>query len=378
MAAVEAHSRPFPRMLLRYVTVQVGLSAIVGLITIALFVSATDLIGNLAGELRDGVPVRIVFQLQVLRIPDTVVQVSWVAMLASLLLVLGQMARRREYVAMLAGGVSIFQLSAPVLLVACLLSLATFGVQEGVVPVARESLAQLRGIYARDGATDLRNTIEDVSYFASGYRSYVIKHLEVDTGIARGIQMHRTEGPGIVESLHATTGTWHQERRRWIWSDATIRTFDADQRVLSEEHVDERVGRLRASPADLRTEKRLALNKYSLSYLSIAQLRRRIVTLARSAQAPLALYVVYYAKWSEPLATIVVALLGIPCALSVERRGMVRGVALCVAACVGFFALRQLGFAMGRGGVVPPLVAVWTPHVLGTALGVYWIRHAPT
>lgn len=371
-------ARGVPRLLLRYVTVQVAGAAVVGLVAIALFVFTADLIGNLAGELRDGVPLSVVLRLQLLRVPDILVQVSWVAMLAALLLVLGQMTRRREYVAMLAGGVSMFQISMPVLFVASLLTVSIFAVQESMVPAARESMATLRGIYAREGEADLRRMVTNISYFAADRRTYVIEELDVVIGTARGIQMHRTEGGHIVESLHAATGRWDTGRRRWVWNDTVFRTFDPAHGVTGVEELPEVVSRLRASPTDLRIEKRLAMNKYNLAYLSIAQLRRRIRTLARSAQVPTGLHVVYYAKWTEPLSTLVVTMLAIPWALSVERQGVRRGAAIAVAACVGFFALRQVGLSLGRGGILPPVAAAWGPLIAAGALGTYWLYRTPT
>ncbi len=365
-------------MLLRYVTGQLGSAVVFGLVAIGAFMLAADLMGNLAGELRDGVPVRIILQLQLLKAPDLVVQAAWVAMLAASLLVFGQMARHREYTAALASGVSIYQITLPALLVAGLLAVTVFGIQETLVPGARDAMASLRGMHDRDAEVDLRGTIANISYYSADDRAYVIGSLHVASGTARNVHMDRVVDNRIVEQMDAERGKWNPRRRRWIWSDITARTFDAEQRILTQTRERERPGRLRASPRDLRIEKRLALDTYDLAYLSLAQLRRRRAALARSAQAPAGLSVMYYAKWAEPWSTLVVALLTIPGALSIERRGLVRGVVLCVAACVAFFALRQVGLALGRGGVLPPVVAAWGPHVLAGGLGAGWLRRAPT
>ena len=359
-------------------TGQLAASVGAGLLAIALFFTAADLIGNLAGELRDGIPFSVVLRLEALKVPSVLVQVAWVAMLAGLLTVLGQMARHREYIAMLASGVSVYQISLPVIFVASLLAVGVFGVQEALVPPAHDAAANLRGIYAREGEADLRGTILDITYSGVGNRTYVLQALDVDAGTLRGVQMHRIEGHRIMESLYAVSGTWSRRQRRWVWHDTVRRTFDAEQRITAEERMPAWTGYLRASPRELRIEKRLALNKYDLAYLSIAQLGRRIRTVAETGHAPAGLRVAYYAKWSEPFATIVIALISISWAVSVERRGMVRGVAICVAACMGFFALREIGLALGKGGALPPPLAAWGPLMIGTGFGIYWLRRTPT
>lgn len=370
--------RPAPRLLLRYLTSQIGTAVTLGLGGLGVFLVAADLMGNLSGEFRDGVPFRVILQLQLLKIPDLLVQVAWAAMLAALLYVLGQMARHREYIAALAGGVSVYQLSLPALFVATLVAAAVFGVQEAIVPAARDAMVTLRGIYAREGAVDLRGTIHDISYYAADSRSYVIGTLDVEAGVAQDILMDRVVENQVVEQLRAERGTWDDSRQRWVWSGLVRRTFDAQQHITQQERYAELVGDLRASPRELRIEKRMSVGKYNLSYMSLGQLRRRMAALTTSAGAPTRLAVVYYAKWSEPVSTIVVAFLAIPGALSIERRGLVRGAVVCVVACVAFFALRQVGLAMGRGGILPPMVAAWGPHGLATAFGMTWLYRTPT
>lgn len=370
--------RALPRLLLRRLTEQLGASALFGLLAIGVFVSAADLMGNLSGELRDGIPFTVVLRLQILKAPGFLVQGAWAAMLASMLLVLGQMARRREYVAMLASGVSIFQISIPVLGVACVVSLLVFGIQEGIVPSARDAMAALRGAHDRDTTADLRGIITDVSYRAPGQRFYVLKELDVAEGAAQGVVMDRIINNRIVEKLEASAGFWDKHNGRWIWLNAVVRAFDADQRVTAHLFFRRRASELHASPKMLRIEKRLALDRYDLAYLSIAQLRERIATMPAASGAPVRLAVVYHAKWSEPFTILVVALLAIPGALSIERRGPVRGVVLCVAACAAFFAMRQVGLALGRGGALPPALAAWGAHLIAAGVGVIWLRRAPT
>lgn len=378
VTAAPPAARPLPRRLLRYVTGELALTVSFGLVAMVLFFTAANLIGNLSSRLRDGIPFSVILELELLQMPAAVVQVAWVAMLGGLLLVLGQMARHREYIAMLAGGVSLYQLSLPVLFVATLMSLGVFAVQEGLMPGARDLAATLRGIYARGGEADFRTTIPDITYTGLDHRTYLLRQLVFDRAEVIGVQMDRVEDNRIVESIYAEYGTWDARARRWIWHGGVRRTFDADQHITSEDPIDGYVSQLRASPEELRIEKRLSLNKYNLAYLSIAQLRRRIRTLASSGETPAKLWVTYYGKWAEPFATLVVALISLSWAVSVERHGMIRGVSICVAACVGFFVLREVGLTLGRGGALPPVLAAWGPYLLAGGCGVYWLRRAPT
>ena len=93
----------------------------------------------------------------------------------------------------------------------------------------------------------------------------------------------------------------------------------------------------------------------------------------RSAGYDATRYVVeLHAKLSYPFLSLVMVLIGIPFALKTARSGGVAlniGISILIAFADGVLFYVFLSF--GKSGVLPPLVAAWTPTVLFSLAGVF-------
>jgi lipopolysaccharide export LptBFGC system permease protein LptF len=83
-------------------------------------------------------------------------------------------------------------------------------------------------------------------------------------------------------------------------------------------------------------------------------------------------------KYAAPFGVIVMALIGMPLAISFGRKSTV--VALCSAVAVSLaFWLVSGGFQqLGEHALLPPAPAVWTPIVIFACGGLYFISRVRT
>ena len=98
---------------------------------------------------------------------------------------------------------------------------------------------------------------------------------------------------------------------------------------------------------------------------------------ARGAETA-ALSVALQRKYAAPFSVIVMALIGMPLAVSFGRKSTV--VALCAAVVVSLaFWLVSAGFQqLGEHSLLPPEPAVWTPIVIFACGGLYFISRVRT
>jgi lipopolysaccharide export system permease protein len=91
-----------------------------------------------------------------------------------------------------------------------------------------------------------------------------------------------------------------------------------------------------------------------------------------------ALTVALQRKYAAPFSVIVMALIGMPLAISFGRRSTV--IALCSAVVVSLaFWLISGGFQqLGEHALLPPGPAVWTPIVIFACGGLYFISRVRT
>jgi lipopolysaccharide export LptBFGC system permease protein LptF len=83
-------------------------------------------------------------------------------------------------------------------------------------------------------------------------------------------------------------------------------------------------------------------------------------------------------KLAYPLMALVMAILGVPFALSAGRRGALAGVAVAVGVAVVYIALFRLFEAMGNLSQLPPGIAAWSPDIIFGLAGGYMILKVPT
>jgi lipopolysaccharide export LptBFGC system permease protein LptF len=112
--------------------------------------------------------------------------------------------------------------------------------------------------------------------------------------------------------------------------------------------------------------------------LSSEKLSSYIAAVKPSGRNVTPLIIALQRKYAEPNATWIMALFGIPLALSFGRRGAITalcsaiGISLAYWGAVGGFQL------LGEYGVLSPTLAAWFPLLIFAMLGVYFLTRAKT
>src|SRR5438105_10401194 len=72
-------------------------------------------------------------------------------------------------------------------------------------------------------------------------------------------------------------------------------------------------------------------------------------------------------------ATVIMALLAIPFAVTTGRRGAMYGIGIGIALSIGYWVILNVFSAIGEGGVLTPTIAAWAPNLLFGAAALYGI-----
>jgi len=78
-----------------------------------------------------------------------------------------------------------------------------------------------------------------------------------------------------------------------------------------------------------------------------------------------------YRKFSIPFACIVFGLMGIPLGVQPRRSGRSYGFILGIPVVLAYYMLRTLAETFAFNGTLPPLIASWTPNLILMALAIY-------
>jgi LPS export ABC transporter permease LptF/LPS export ABC transporter permease LptG len=292
------------------------------------------------------------------------------SVLVAALMTYALIARRREAVAWWASGQSVYRLMLPGLGFAILIATGSWFIQERVMPqanVRQDSLrARIKGTIAQMAAGSERRWLVS----ADGARIY-----SYDFDERRQVLLK----PAIyefddhqIELRRVTTG----EEGKWLspnefeiskaqWIDLN------DARVTRQSAAQLKIGGVDPPSVFKPTVDRP-------SQLSAERLKVYIKTLKDRGADTAALAVALQRKYAAPFSVIVMALIGMPLAISFGRKSTV--VALCSAVAVTLaFWLVSGGFQqLGEHSLLPAAAAVWTPIVIFACGGLYFISRVRT
>ena len=81
-------------------------------------------------------------------------------------------------------------------------------------------------------------------------------------------------------------------------------------------------------------------------------------------------------RYTVPMASLIFAMVGVPLGMQPNRRSSSAGFALSVIIIFIYYAGMVMATAFGRGGALPPMLAVWLPNIISGAVGLYLVRKA--
>lgn len=283
-----------------------------------------------------------------------------VAMLVACLLGIGRLTKDGEITALRMTGLSHTRIFLPALTFALGVALATFGVNEYVMPPAnRKADRLLRESVFRDAFPHIR---QDVFFRGPGNRYFYIRRVDVAARTLHGVMIYElvTEPPRLITARQATLrddGYWHLE-------DGVVRSLDADGFTTYEagfKQFDIRVGP---------TETGLALQQQTADQMSSRDLQGHMRLLRQSGVDTQAMAVDYYFKFAAPGAALIFALLAAPLALQPVRSARFTGVAIAIVLIFVYYVILSMSRAWGRAGALPPFLGAWMANLVFLAAAV--------
>jgi lipopolysaccharide export LptBFGC system permease protein LptF len=112
--------------------------------------------------------------------------------------------------------------------------------------------------------------------------------------------------------------------------------------------------------------------------MSVAQLRRSVKELAATGANVVPQQVDLQRKLAFPFVTFVMTLLAVPFGVTTGRRGALYGIGLGIVIALSYWFLMSVFVAIGKAGLLPPVLAAWTPNIIVSAAAIYLLLTAKT
>jgi len=293
------------------------------------------------------------------RVPQLIAMFLPYSVLLATIITLASLNQHSEVVAMKAAGLSAHQVLAPLFLVAGVVSVVSFAFNERVVT---RSTATLKGWTAAEyKQVPPDSAVRSNVYLRDGPNILTATTLSGSGAAIRmdGVTWYQRDAAGIVtRQIRSARATFANPG--WRLDDAV--QFDVPDTVA--QPIGSIVLAKGVTPAQVE------ISKVDADAQDVFTLRRSIDALKAAGRRTGELEGKWWHKFSGPLATLLMPLLGAVAAFGLARSGQ-----LLIRAVIGmglgfaYFVVDNAALAMGNFGGYPPMVAAWAPFMLFALIG---------
>jgi lipopolysaccharide export system permease protein len=296
-----------------------------------------------------------------LKIPRIVTEMMPVAVLASILMGLGGLARRNELMAMRSCGISLWQIALPIAGACLAISVFTLAWNEYVVPECSMRAHYVERVQIKN--KPFRGHFGEYEIWYHGRRTFTnIERFDAKRNQMHGVTRYEFDDQfRLVRVVKATMATW--DEGRWKSDDATEVAIDAAGDIRTRALPADRLG-IEETPDDFGAVYREPED------LSFADLRAEIADLRQKGIDTTEATVDLWLKLAVPFVSVVMALVAIPLAARHDRNASVAanvGAALVVG--FSYWVVLALTMSLGKTGVLPAPFAAWTANAIFAAVG---------
>jgi LPS export ABC transporter permease LptG/LPS export ABC transporter permease LptF len=356
-----------PNILDRYIAkiylraAALSFAALLGIFYIATFIDRSDKLFK--GQATTGT----LLQLLAFYTPQYVYFVIPMAALLSVLVTFGLLSRTSELSVMKACGISLYRITAPLILLGLAWSAVLYGLEQQIMARANQRAeeldAQIRGRPPRTSNPLNRQWLV-------GHDGAVYHYTYFDPR-AKAIQNLVVYRPGkawqLDSQVYAPTTIY--SNGHWIGMRGWMQDFTAQQSRWTP--FAQRM--LPLDPPDyFETEQPIA------DMLTVPQLKRYIDEQEASGFNVIPEMVELQKKLAFPFATVVMTMLAIPFGMTTGKRGTLYGIGIGIVLAVTYWIVGSGFAAIGKAGMLHPVMAGWAPNVLAMGSATYLLLTART
>jgi LPS export ABC transporter permease LptG/LPS export ABC transporter permease LptF len=310
--------------------------------------------------------------------PSMLYQITPLAVLIAVLVTFGVLNRNSEIIAMKACGVSLYRLVIPIVSIAAILSVSLFIFDQYYLPQANRRQEALRNIIkGKPAQTVLRpeqNWIFGQPHPGEPDRIFYYQFFDQKRNEFANLSLFEFNPSTFALSrrIFAARAVWDPESGTWRFMNgwqrdiagANVREYRQFQQTsFPEIHED---------PSYFKKESLQAQE------MNFGQLEHYIGDLSQSGFDTMRLRVQLWQKIAYPLVAIVMAVLAIPFALSMGRRGSLTGIAVAIGVALAYFVINGLFGALGDVNYLPAALAAWSSDLIFGLVGGYLLLRTPT
>jgi lipopolysaccharide export system permease protein len=334
--------------------------SLVGVTAMYLVVEFFDRIGTF---LATGTPLWTAVRYFLYKLPLSISRVLGFVALFSTLFCLGMLVRTQEVTALRTGGLSVFRISLPLLLLSFVICLGTFFWNESLVPIFAHKAQTIYKTEVKSKQPQSLFGTRDI--WIRGEGSFInVDHFDTKKGTLQGISVFSLNRDFNLTGLIEIPGArW--TGAQWEASGATEWHFLENGKIFKQN--------VAASVPIFETPEDLKLLAREPEEFTFFDLQKQIVDLKNKGIDATPQEVDLQVKLALPFIAPLMVLLAIPFALKGRvGGGIARSFGVAMLLAFAYWVVAAFCVSLGHNNALPPWVAAWLPNLIFGFVGLFF------
>jgi len=369
----------FPRIIDEYIVREFAtlfVLVLLGFVLLLIVFTFFDLLGDI---LRNHIALAVVGEYLLNLTPSMLYLTAPLAVLIAVLVTFSVLNRNSEIIAMKATGISLYRLVIPIVSIAACLAVCLFLFDQYYLPQANRRQESLRNVIKGKPPQTYLHPEQQWIFgprAAPGEPGCIFYYQFFDPGTNEFANLSVFEfEPStfqLTRRIFARRAAWDEDSRTWQFEGGWVRDIQGANVKAYRTFLKTSFPEIHAAPDYFKKE------DLQSQEMNFGQLDRYIRDLRQSGFDTKRLSVALWQKLSYPLVAVVMAVLAIPFALSMGRRGSITGIAVAIGVALAYRVVDGLFGAMGYVNYLPASMAAWSADILFGLVGGYLLLRTPT
>ncbi len=276
-------------------------------------------------------------------------------------------------------GISLYRIVTPVLIATILISAGLFVFDEFYLPAANRRQEALRSVIKDKPAQtfsrpDRQWISGQTNNAGEPARIFYYQYFNAGKDAFANLTVFEFDPATFTlqRRIFASSANWDPHVNNWIFVNGWQRTFSGETIASYHPFTVATFPEIREQPGYFKKE---YVPSQEMNY---GELSDYIADLRQSGFDTKRLVVQLYKKLAYPLITLVMAILAIPFALSMGKKGSLTGIATAIGLAIAYYVVALVFESLGNVNTLPALLAAWTPDLLFGITGAYLLLRTPT
>ncbi|HYF04159.1 MAG TPA: LptF/LptG family permease [Patescibacteria group bacterium] len=346
----------------RYIIRQFVSTLLFSLLALCAIFLVVNLMENLDDFLDNNTPADVIIRYYLYFYPEILKLIVPISMLLTSLFSIGRMTGLNEITAMKTGGLSLYRLMLPLLILATAISFGQVYFSGWVAPKANKSKLDIERRYLNKGSAS--GPLYNLYLRDEPLRNVIMQYYDGErkTGAGVAIEEYNSEtSPRLMRRIDAQEIRWDSAADKWkllkamehayVDSNVIVRAFDTTDAPLHITHA--QIVQLQKQPTELNFD----------------ELHEYINTLQQGGKDVRRQRIDYYGQYALPFASLIVVMFGVAFASVKKKSGLAVEIATAMVVCFAYLAFTKISQTVGYSMDLDPIWVGWSANILFFAIG---------